>query len=219
MSLRGRFLWRSEDRRRRSAFEKIYRDNSFGGVESRSGAGSEVDATEVVRTELPRLLKRLTIETLLDVPCGDFHWMQHVELGCRYIGADIVPEMISRNIDSYSKPGRTFVTLDMVRDRLPRADLILCRDGLVHLSFQDGLKALANFRRSGANYLLATTFLEPRPNEDRPTGLYWRPLNMTLSPYGLGQPIDIIREPAPPPFEDKSLGLWRLGDTRGHDAS
>ena len=212
MSLRGRFVWRSEDRKRRSAFQAIYRDNSFGGTTSRSGAGSEVDATEVVRTELPRLVARLGVQTLLDVPCGDFHWMQHVELGCRYIGADIVPEMIAANLERYSRADRQFIALDMVRDGLPAADLILCRDGLVHLSFQDGLRAVANFRASGARYLLATTFLEPRPNEDRPTGLYWRPLNLTLPPYSLGEPIDVIREPAPEPFEDKSLGLWRLSD-------
>ena len=203
---------RSQDRERRTAFEKIYRDNGFGGTLSRSGAGSEVSATEVVRAELPKLIERLGVATMLDVPCGDFHWMQHVDIGCRYIGADIVPEMIQRNAELYASAERTFVLRDMVSQNLPRADLVFCRDGLVHLSFEDGLRALVNIRNSGAQYLLVTTFLEPRPNEDRPTGLYWRPLNMTLPPYKLPAPIEVIREPAPAPFEDKSLGLWRLAD-------
>ena len=204
---------RSQDRERREAFERIYRDNGFGGNESRSGAGSDLEPTEPIRRELPQLIERHSIRSMLDVPCGDFNWMQHVALGSsRYVGADIVPEMIQRNAELFADEGRQFLVLDMVRDPLPSVDLIFCRDGLVHLSFEDGLRALANFKRSGASYLIATTFLEPRPNEDRPTGLYWRPLNLMLPPYSLAEPLEVIREPAPAPFEDKSLGLWRLAD-------
>ena len=125
-------------RQRRSAFEKVHRDNAFGGIESRSGAGSDLPATVQLRSELRLLLERYAIGSMLDVPCGDFHWMQHVTLGCPYIGADIVPAIIDRNVKLYASDRRRFVMCDMVRDKLPRTELIFCRDGLVHLR-SDGL--------------------------------------------------------------------------------
>ncbi len=199
-------------RQRRSAFEKIYRDNGFGGIESRSGAGSDLPATVPLRSQLIHLLERYSIGSVLDMPCGDFNWMQHLTLRCRYVGADIVPAIIDRNVKLYARDGRRFIVCDMVRGKLPRAQLIFCRDGLVHLSFGDALLAIANFKRSGAAYLLATTFLEPRPNVDTPTGLYWRPLNMRQPPFDFPEPLELIREPAPEPYDDKSMGLWRLAD-------
>lgn len=203
---------RAATRRRRSAFEKVYRDNGFGGNESRSGAGSDLAATVPLRSQLSLLLDRYAIGSMLDAPCGDFHWMQHVAFGAAYIGADIVPAIIDRNVKLYASDKRRFIMSDMVRDKLPHTELIFCRDGLVHLSFEDGLRAIGNFKRSGGTYLLATTFLEPRPNVDTPTGLFWRPLNMSLAPFDFPEPLELIHEPAPEPYEDKSMGLWRLAD-------
>jgi hypothetical protein len=35
------------------------------------------------------------VKSLLDIPCGDFHWMRRVNLqGLSYVGADIVRELI-----------------------------------------------------------------------------------------------------------------------------
>jgi hypothetical protein len=51
-------------------------------------------------------------------------------------------------------------------DALPPCGAILCRDCLVHLSFGNIERAVANFRRSGAVWLIATTFPEWRTNAD-----------------------------------------------------
>jgi hypothetical protein len=42
--------------------------------------------------------------------------------------------------------------LDLTGDPLPRVDVVLCRDCLVHLSFQNIFRAFANLRRSGSRY-------------------------------------------------------------------
>ena len=42
--------------------------------------------------------------------------------------------------------------------------------------------AVGNFRRSGAEYLIPTTFVDDRPNPDIATG-EWRPLNMQRPPF------------------------------------
>src|SRR3977135_750356 len=67
-------------------FERIHDSNLWGAAESTSGLGSELDATVVLRTELPRLLARLRITSLLDAPCGDAGWINQSSLGVRYVG-------------------------------------------------------------------------------------------------------------------------------------
>ena len=56
-------------------FQRIHDSNLWGAAESVSGLGSELDATAVLRGELPRLLARLQVNSLLDAPCGDASWI------------------------------------------------------------------------------------------------------------------------------------------------
>jgi len=141
--------------------------------------------------------------------------MAGVDLGgARYVGVDIVPALVAADRERHGGPGREFLVRDLVRDDLPAADLVLCRDCLVHLSGRDALAAVANLRRSGSRLLLATTFPELRANRDIVTG-QWRPLNLRLPPFGFPEPLRLLAEDPPEGaggHPDKSLGLWRLAD-------
>lgn len=194
-------------------FSGIHRDNAWAGDESVSGPGSSREATAAVRRALPELLGELRVRTLLDAPCGDFHWLGGVELPVeRYIGVDVVAAVIAANRERYGSERRTFEHLDLLRDPLPRAELILCRDCLVHFSFRDIERALAAFRRTGAAYLLTTTFPRLPQNRDIVTG-EWRPLNLESPPFLLPPPLRLIDEEYRGEggrYADKSLGLWRL---------
>lgn len=193
----------------RGLFTDVYRNNLWGDAESVSGRGSTLARTEVIRRALPGLLGSVGARSLLDAPCGDFNWMRHVELGAvEYVGADVVPELVARNRELYGRDGRTFVVADVARDRLPRADVILCRDCFIHLSFRDIQAALSNFKRSGSGFLLATTHDSVAENEDIPTG-GWRSVNLRLPPFGLPEPRLLIVEDAE---LGKCLGLWSLGE-------
>ena len=87
----------------------------------------------------------------MDLPCGDYGWMRRIELPvARYIGADLLPELIRPLQERFGGGGRSFVVLDLTRDPLPEADLLLCRDCLVHLSFGDIRRALGNVLRRGS---------------------------------------------------------------------
>ena len=57
-------------------------------------------------------------------------------------GIDIVEPLIVDNARRHATANRRFLCLDMTRADLPTADLILCRDGLVHLSFADASAAM-----------------------------------------------------------------------------
>lgn len=193
-------------------FTEIYRKNVFGSAESRSGNGSSLEQTATIRQLLPRLLADLQVSTLLDAPCGDFHWMSRVDLaGIKYIGVDVVAELIES--DRAAFPSVEFRRLDVVRDPLPRADLIICRDCLVHLRAADAVEAVRNFKRSGAAYLLATTFTNTARNEENFVRGLWRPLNLQKAPFGFPEPLQLLNENCTEGgtlFADKSLGLWDL---------
>lgn len=190
-------------------FRHIYETNHWDESESVSGPGSTLEETEPIRRELPALFAELGASSLLDLPCGDFHWMQHTDLsGVQYIGGDLVSELIERNRAKYASDGVEFQKIDLVNDTLPAVDVILCRDCLVHLSFDDALAALANIARSGAKWLLTTSFPGVTRNDDIVTG-QWRPINLTLPPFNLPKPKQVIAENCTETeFADKTLGLW-----------
>ena len=59
----------------------------------------------------------MKITSVLDIPCGDFNWMQKVDLSnIEYIGADIVEELIKKNIEIYEgKNNLRFKVLNLGR--------------------------------------------------------------------------------------------------------
>lgn len=197
-------------------FRRIHDTNLWGAAASTSGLGSELDATAVLRAELPGLLKKLGVTSLLDAPCGDAGWINRADLGVRYVGVDIVPDLIER-LRARAAAGEIqgeYHLADITSDPLPRCDAILCRDALVHLSFANIARAVANFRKSGAAWLVATTFPEWQSNADCEDG-DWRALNFERVPFRWGPPVELLNEDcteAGGGWRDKSLGVWRLAE-------
>ena len=200
-------------------FERIEQTNLWGAASSVSGLGSEDPATAAVREMLPPLLQRLGAHSLLDAPCGDAGWINQADLGVRYVGIDIVPELIAR-LQGRAASGEVtgeYHLADITVDPLPRCDAILCRDCLVHLSFANIGRAVANFRASGAVWLIATTFPEWQGNVDCEDG-DWRALNFERAPFNWGTPVELLNEnclEAGGGWRDKSLGVWRLAGLPG----
>lgn len=196
-------------------FARIYQTNLWFDAESRSGTGSSLDATARLRDSLPPLLRSLNARRLLDVPCGDFNWMSHVDLsGIDYIGGDIVESMIEANRERYESATRKFMRVDITNGPLPDADVILCRDCLVHFSFDNIIAAFRTIKASGAQYFLTTTFLDRQINKDIVDG-DWRPLNLEQSPFLLPAPLSVILEDCTEEggaYADKALAVWRVSD-------
>ena len=197
-------------------FQRIHDTGLWGAEASTSGLGSEMDATTVLRAELPRLLKKLGVASLLDAPCGDAGWINQAGLCVRYAGVDIVPLLIER-LQARAAAGEIkgeYHLADITTDSLPRCDAVLCRDCLVHLSFANIERAVANFRASGAIWLIATTFPEWQVNGDCEDG-DWRALNFERGPFDWGAPVERVNEncsEAGGGWRDKSLGVWRLAE-------
>ena len=193
-------------------FSRIYRNRWWGGKgsESSSGRGSSVEATSAVRRELPLLLNRIECKKLLDLGCGDFNWMRHVELEVDYVGADLVPDVIRDNQARYSSEQVKFIVLDGIRDPIPNdVDVILCREVLFHLSFRHALALVKNVYRSNAKFLIATQMDTGKPNADVHTGGF-RPIDLTREPFDFPAPLRCIADDAI--SENRSLAVWRVAD-------
>lgn len=197
-------------------FRRIHETNLWGAPTSVSGLGSEDEATSALQAALPTLLEELGVSSLIDAPCGDAGWIGKARLNVEYVGVDIVPELIeaARTRAGQRSTNDRFLVADIVADVLPRADVVLCRDCLVHLSFNNIALAVENFRRSGATWLITTTFSEWTTNADAEDG-DWRPLNFMRPPFNWPKPHQLINEgcdEADGGYRDKCLGVWRLTD-------
>jgi hypothetical protein len=202
-----------------STHERTFREHSQlcrrHRCESASGPGSSLEQTREIRERLPLALAHLGVRSLLDVPCGDFNWMRHVRLGTLdYVGVDVQRDHAALNQAMHGSARQRFVRADVLRDALPAAEAILCRDLLPHLSYAEIAAALHNFRRSGATWLITTTFTRPRPNHDT-SGGHWRTLSLHLPPFSFPAPLLTITEKCTEgggAYGDKSLCVWRLAD-------
>ena len=198
-------------------FTDIYKTNAWGGIQPASGPGSDPNETRILISELQTLFEDINISTMLDIPCGDFQWMKNVDLSnVEYIGADIINELIQTNDRKFSKKGIKFQQLNLIQDKLPRVDLVLCRDCLVHLSLTDNFLALSNICKSNSKYLLTTIFTDRKENRDIITG-QWHPLHLAREPFSPPQPIKLINEgcmEGDGAYKDKSLGLWEIAEIR-----
>jgi hypothetical protein len=142
--------------------------------------------------------------------------MKETALGVKqYIGVDIVDAVIQKNQRQFGGPATTFMCMNLVEDRLPKVDMVFCRDCLVHLTFQDIRKVIGNLKKSESKYLLTTTFTNRKSNKDLVGADIWRPLNLCLPPFNFPLPLKLIDEKCTEyngQYADKHLGLWLLSD-------
>ena len=194
----------------KEVFTNIFRKNWWNNGESRSGWGAELKRTESIRSALPDFVRRHSLRSLLDAPCGDYHWMQYVEWPptFRYIGADIVPDLIAENRAKF--PDVEFAGLDVLYDPLPAVDAWLARDLMIHFPDDAIWAALKQFRDSTLRFLLTTTYPNAKRNTDIKFGQV-RHLNLCAPPFNLPPPCETLREDDDP-VTGRVIGVWRRSD-------
>lgn len=216
--LRSGKVKRGEGQSLEDRFSHIYAEGIWKAApgDPLSGAGSNPEVAGRLGSLLPALVERLGVGTFLDVGCGDFSWMRNVDLGCEYIGIDIVPDVIARNMADHGRPDRRFLTLNAVSQKLPKADMVLCREVLFHLSFADARALIRNVAQSRAKWLLATTDDLTAFNADIESGDF-RILNLSRSPFQFDKPMEVLKDDGL--VASRRMGVWevnRLPDWTQH---
>ena len=197
----------------KETFTQIYQSNHWEGKTSISGTGSDPLQTKTIIGAINTLIDEWNIKSILDLSCGDFTWMKSINLKrVKYLGADIVDNLIKDNLEKYSTNHIRFEVINQISDPLPKSDLIISRDSLVHFSFDDIYNSIKNIKISGSKYLLITTFPQHLLNHDITTG-DWRTLNFQNAPFNFPVPLKIINENCTEgngAFGDKSLALYSI---------
>ena len=98
----------------------------------------------------------------------------------------------------------------MIKNELPKVDLIFCRDAFIHLSNNCCLKVVKNFKKSGSKFLLTTHFPTEKKNTLITNGMFRR-INLEIKPFNFPVPLEIFLEnQLKGSLEKKYLALWEL---------
>lgn len=191
---------------RRADLRRVWRENAWKGTETRSGPGSSREVTQGLSAAIERLL--YACESVLDVGCGECNWQPDLP---GYVGIDAVPEALE--VARVKHPDREFIEADAVSAHLPRAEAVIIRDVIGHLSLEDGAVLVDHVLNDvRPRIITATTFPEVGENVDVRTG-EWYPVNMEHHPFLLGPPSELIPDSAgtgrPGDAPRKFMGVWR----------
>ncbi len=123
----------------KAVMQQIYEVNLWGknGDDFYSGEGSH--HPKIVALYIKALSSFLTsfksLITICDLGCGDFNiGSQLLSLSKEYFAVDIVPELIEHLKKQYLQKEVSFFCLDIAKDELPKADCVIVRQVLQHLS-------------------------------------------------------------------------------------
>jgi hypothetical protein len=168
-------------------FTDIYRNGNWGFNEEGigvSGSGSTLSNTLSYVDFLQEFIKINEITSVVDAGCGDWTFSKEIDWGnVTYLGVDVVKNVIEENIHKYSSEQIHFEFLDMLRFELPIADLLICKDVLMHLSNRD----IAYFLKSTKKFkhcLFTNNIGEDNENTDIERGNF-RTLDLTKPPFNL----------------------------------
>ena len=206
----------------KKVFTDIYNSKQWqtdSNTESVSGSGSTLKNTKKTRKHLPLIIKKEKIKSLIDVGCGDLNWIKNLlSLFKKYKGIDVVKELIDTNIRLYGNDNISFKTIDIISYNIEKLnyDAVLLKDILVHLKTEQVIFLLNKIKKSNIKYIIATNFYEVEINKDIELIGQWRPLNLILEPFNLGNPKHVIKETIERykyndiEKNDKTLSIWKL---------
>ncbi|MFD2586575.1 class I SAM-dependent methyltransferase [Croceitalea marina] len=156
----------------KEVMEQIYKMKLWGdnSTEFYSGVGSH--NPEIIHPYIEAVTSFLTSFkepiTVCDLGCGDFNvGKKLVKHARKYVGIDIVPDLITYNTQKFKAKNLEFHCLDIAKDPLPKTDCAILRQVLQHLSnieIQQVVNKLNAFK-----YIILTEHLPKgdfEPNKD-----------------------------------------------------
>ena len=127
------------------------------------------------------------IRSVVDAGCGDWEFSQAIDwTGIEYNGFDIVEDVIKANIAKHSAPNVSFAVANIVKDPLPKADLLIVKHVLQHIPNAEVHQFLPQLRKY--KHVLLVNSVDPKTlsgsNKDTTVGGY-RHLELTRPPFNL----------------------------------
>jgi SAM-dependent methyltransferase len=198
-------------------FNNIYTHQGWGMQGDSSGSGSEPDFTTNTRALLTRLVKERGVRSVVDAPCGACKWtavwldeLRREGIQITYRGFDIANQALKSARHNLMRAAEYHDVRieygDITRTPLPRADLVLCRDVLQHLSYVNIRAALHNLANSGSTAFLIGAYLAGSANRDVADGSMFA-VNLTAEPFNM-RPDAVFSEGTPMTEDLKYLCMF-----------
>ena len=175
-----------------------------------SGHGSN---TETLQSKnlincMIKFIDKFNINSILDIPCGDFLWMNQVmkiRPEIRYQGIDIVNQIIKNNKNKYIHKNIEFKCEDILSFKTDKKfDLLLMRDFFIHINNSEIQIILDKIKKWNINYFASESYSVEK-NFDVLTGKH-RKINLKINPFNLSNPIYSFND-----FEkDKNILFFRI---------
>ena len=194
-------------------FSQQYKNGKWANQETISGSGSKVSNTISIRQTIQKIIDNNHSSEPLsfcDLGCGDLNWIKEINFkNSLYLGIDIVPEIIQKNIDKYTSRNFNFRIANIVNTTIPKVDYIICKDILTHLTLEDNVKIINSIINSGSQYLIAYSDLSIEKNAiGEPGG--WRGLNLEKEPFSFPTPEQYIEEQG----NKKYFLIWHISNLK-----
>ena len=167
-------------------------DNLAKKYISISGHGSNINTEQFQNLSSCFLdfLEKFSINSILDMPCGDFLWMDQILKikKIKYLGIDIVDDLIQKNKINYASSNIDFKTFDITNFVTEeKFDLVFMRDFFIHISNEDILRILNNISQMNIKYFASENY-EIYKNINTEIGKH-RKVNLQIEPFNLEKPV------------------------------
>ena len=173
-------------------------DNLSGEIVSVSGPGSNLNKEGFLnlKNNFDKIINEFEIKSILDMPCGDFLWMNEFfkkNKNINYLGIDIVDELIEENIKKYENDRIKFKSFDIVNFKTKQnIDLVFMRDFFIHINNSDIKQILINLKEMNIKYFAFENY-NILKNKDVTTGKH-RKVNLKIHPFNLDEPIHSFQD-------------------------
>ncbi len=177
-------------------FSEVYKNGLWGkdeNGEGYSGPGSLVSEATPFLQYLQNFLDTHNIQSVVDIGCGDWVLAREINWGDReYLGIDVVGSVLRKNKAKYGSEKIKFIKLDAGSESLPQADLLICKDVLIHLPNSNIFHILAESKKF--KYCIFVDDIntsENTANVNIPTYGFHQ-VNLMLSPFNVN-PVKMDR--------------------------
>tara|TARA_Y100000590_G_scaffold251042_1_gene281941 strand:- start:1262 stop:1969 length:708 start_codon:yes stop_codon:yes gene_type:complete len=199
--------------KRKIIFYLIYKSNHWRSYkkpikdESVSGLGSDLKITKKLIVDLNNFIISNNIASILDIGCGDFNWMKHIvknNSNIKYLGIDIVKDIINKNNKLYSNLNVNFKCDDVLNYKFSfNYDLVLFRDFFIHIKNEDIVNMIDKIKLNNCKYFAINNFPKIKKNTNVKGYGHHRLINIEINPFNLNQVFYKIED------YDRELNIYK----------
>jgi len=154
------------------------------------GQFATVKDMAVLIKELDDFISEKNISSLVDIGCGDVHWIKELKefMNINFLGIDFIPDLIfTLNVVFSNNKNINFENVDILttplKQYINKPDLIIVHNTFTLMTFYEILIALDNILSSNPKYIMITSYDERQNDLRKIDSRNWKPMNLEDEPF------------------------------------